>query len=204
MEGVDYLHHGVEFGLDANLVGGLSAVGVFAWGQHLYNSRPTANIYVDNSAEIVAENKLVYLKNYRIGGMPQTALSVGLKYSGKKFWFANLNFNYFVDIYLDPNPDRRTAEAVEGLVTSDPQWNQMVDQTKLPNGYNLTFSGGKSFSFKGKLLSIFVNVTNITNNRNFVAGGYEQLRYDKTVDKFPPKVAYMYGLNYFVMTTFRF
>jgi hypothetical protein len=24
------------------------------------------------------------------------------------------------------------------------------------------------------------------------------------VDKFPPKVAYMYGLNYFVMTTFRF
>jgi hypothetical protein len=116
MEDVDYWHQGIEFGVDGNIVGGLSANGVFAWGQHLYNSRPTATVYRDNSAELIDSNKTVYLRNYKIGGMPQSALSLGLKYSGKKYWFAGVNFNYFIDIYLDPSPDRRTVEAVEDLL----------------------------------------------------------------------------------------
>lgn len=205
MEGVNYWHQGVEFGFDANVVAGLSANGVFAWGQHLYDSRPTATVYVDNSAELLDENKTIYLKNYRIGGMPQSALSLGLKYSGKQYWFLGVNYNYFMDIYLDPNPDRRTAEAVATFVTEDPQWDATLDQVKLKNGYNLTLFAGKSFRIKEKYLSFFLNISNLTNNKEFQTGGFEQLRFDKTnVDKFPPKVAYMYGLNYFIMTTFRF
>jgi hypothetical protein len=38
-----------------------------------------------------------------------------------------------------------------------------------------------------------------------VTGGFEQLRYDtQNIGKFPPKLGYMYGLNYFVMATLRF
>lgn len=205
MEGVDYLNQGVEFGVDANIVGGLNANAVVAYGQYLYNSRPTASIYVDNSAEELASGKVIYLRNYKVGGMPQKAATIGLKYSGKKYWFAGANFNYFADIYLDPNPDRRTEEAVAGYIESDPQYLNTIQQTKLNNGYTVSMFAGKSFKISNYYLNINVNVNNLLNNTNFVTGGFEQLRYDsQNIDKFPPKIGYLYGLNYFVMATLRF
>ncbi|HIP35975.1 MAG TPA: Plug domain-containing protein [Crocinitomix sp.] len=205
MKGVDYLNHGLEFGLDAQVYGGFSVNAVVAYGQYLYTSRPTASIYVDNSAELLAENKTVYLKNYRVGGMPQSAYSIGVKYRGKKYWFAGANFNYYADIYLDPNPDRRTAEAVQNFVTTDPQWDKVLDQTQLSNGYSVSMFAGKSFKISNYYLNITVNISNLTNNQNYQSGGYEQLRYDVTnIDKFPPKLGYMYGFNYFAMAKLRF
>lgn len=205
MQDVDYFHQGIELGVDGKIYGGLSGNLVVAMGQHLYNSRPTASIYVDNSAELIAEDKTVYLQNYKIGGMPQSAASVGLKYSGKKYWFAGVNFNYFADIYLDPNPDRRTAEAVANFVESDPQFTQTIEQTKLDNGYSMSLFAGKSFKISNYFLNINVNINNLTNNTQFVTGGFEQLRFDsQKIDKFPPRLGYMYGLNYFLMATLRF
>lgn len=205
MQGVNYLDQGIEFGIDANVWGGFSVNAVAAYGQHLYNSRPTATISVDNSAEVLATDRVIYLTNYKIGGMPQSAYSAGIKYSGKKYWFAGANFNYYADIYLDPNPDRRTAEALEGYVETDPQVPQILDQTKLDNGYSVSLFAGKSFKISNYFLNINVNINNLTNNQQFVTGGFEQLRYDtQNIGKFPPKVGYMYGLNYFVMATLRF
>jgi len=205
MKGVNYLHHGLEFGFDTKIVGGLSANGALAYGQHLYTSRPTANVYVDNSAALLDENKTIYLINYKVGGMPQSALSFGLKYRGKKYWFAGANFNYYGDIYLDPNPDRRTAEAVANYVSTDPQVSQILDQTKLDNGYSVSMFAGKSFKISNYYLNFSVNISNLTNNQNYQTGGYEQLRYDvQNIDKFPPKLGYMYGFNYFAMAKLRF
>ncbi|MFT5821832.1 MAG: hypothetical protein ACI8ZM_003088 [Crocinitomix sp.] len=205
MKDVDYFHQGLELGVDGKIYGGLSGNIVLAMGQHLYNSRPTASIYVDNSAELIAEDKTVYLQNYKMGGMPQSAASVGLKYSGKKYWFAGVNFNYFADIYLDPNPDRRTAEAVANFVESDPQFTQTIEQTKLDNGYSMSLFAGKSFKISNYFLNINVNINNLTNNTQFVTGGFEQLRFDQQkINKFPPRLGYMYGLNYFLMATLRF
>lgn len=205
MEGVDYLHHGLEFGIDGNIYGGLSANAVVAYGQHLYNSRPTASIYVDNSAEVLARDKTVYLQNYKVGGMPQSAASFGLKYNGKKYWFAGANVNYFMDIYLDPNPDRRTEEAIANFVETDPQYRETIDQTRLENGYNVTLFAGKSFKINDYFLNINLNINNLTNNRSFQTGGFEQLRFDtQNINKFPSRVGYLYGLNYFLMATLRF
>lgn len=205
MQGVNYLDQGIEFGIDANIWGGFSVNAVAAYGQHLYNSRPTATITVDNSSEVLAEGRLIYLQNYKIGGMPQSAYSFGIKYSGKKYWFAGANFNYYADIYLDPNPDRRTEEALEGYVETDPQVSEILDQTKLENGYSISLFAGKSFKISNYFLNINVNINNLTNNQTFITGGFEQLRYDtQNISKFPPKLGYMYGLNYFVMATLRF
>lgn len=205
MEDVDYLHHGIELGVDGTIYGGLSANAVLAYGQHLYNSRPTASIYVDNSAEVLAEDKTVYLQNYKIGGMPQSAASLGLRYSGKSYWFAGANINYFMDIYLDPNPDRRTEEAVSSFVESDPQYLETIAQTRLDNGYSVSLFAGKSFKINDYFLNINLNINNLTNNTSFITGGYEQLRFDsQNINKFPPKLGYLYGLNYFLMATLRF
>lgn len=42
-----------------------------------------------------------YLKNYKQGGTPQQAFSVGLRYSSPKYWWISGNWNYFRDSYLD-------------------------------------------------------------------------------------------------------
>ena len=66
--------------------------------------------------------------------MPQQATSIGLKYNSPKYWYAGINYNYFTDIYLSPNPDRRTTEALAGYAEGYPYVNEIVDQTKLENG----------------------------------------------------------------------
>jgi hypothetical protein len=207
MTGVNNRHNGVELGLEWKISSTLIATGVFAHGKSIYSSRPNATISIDNSSELVAENRVVYLKNYRMGGMPQTAAAIGLRYNSPKYWFAGFNVNYFDHIYLDPNPDRRTAEAVEGYVVTDPQWGKILDQERLPAGFTVDLYGGKSFRIKklGHFINLNVSVSNLLNNRNFRVGGFEQLRYTPSnIDRFPPMYSYMFGITFFGMISYSF
>ncbi len=206
MTGVDQLFMGVEFGAEVNITPSLIANGAFTKGDYIYNSRPTATIVQDNSTTALAENKTIYFKNYKIGGIPQTAASLGLKYNSPKYWFTGLNFNYFTDIYLDANPDRRTEETISKYVTTDPQIAEVLNQTKLNDDYTLDFYVGKSWRIKHKYyIRLNVNINNILNNTDFQTGGFEQLRYDQNnIGKFPPKIGYMYGRTYFAMVSFSF
>jgi hypothetical protein len=138
--------------------------------------------------------------------MPQTAASLGLRYNSPKYWFAGFNANYFADIYIDVNPDRRTQEAVEGFVVTDPQWSLLIDQTKLPNQFTVDVFAGKSWRVKKKyFLNLNLNISNITNNRSFATGGFEQLRYNsQDINRFPPKVSYLYVTTYFLMLNWRY
>lgn len=207
MTNVDQSYKGVEFGLDATVATAWNVTAAFTKAQYLYTSRPLATVTVNNSSELLAKDKVVYLKNYHIGGMPETAASIGLKYNSPKYWYIGANYNYFADIYLSPNPDRRTAEALDGFVKGDPQVHQIIDQEKLDNGSSINVYLGKSHKFhkKNTILRINIIVNNVTNNQNFKTGGYEQLRYDsQNINKFPPKYGYMYGRNYFVMASYLF
>lgn len=206
MTGVDNRHMGLELGVEWNMTSTLTVTGVFAHGESTYNSRPTATIARDNDSELVAEERTVYLKNYRMGGMPQTAAALGLRYNSPKYWFAGFNVNYFDHIYLDPNPDRRTSEALEGYITSDPQWNEIIEQTRLDYGITVDLYGGKSWRLKGgQFINLNLSVSNLLNNRNFRTGGFEQLRYTPSdIDRFPPKYGYMFGITFFAMLSFSF
>ena len=206
MTGVDQEHKGVELGVEANLTSTWALTLVYAGGQYTYASRPTAIVTRNNSDEIFAQDRKIYWEGYRVGGMPQSAASVGLKYSSPKYWFAGFNANWFGNIYLDPNPDRRTAEALQNLVTSDPQWDQLLDQTQLDDNISVDAYAGKSWMFKNKYrLAVNLTVSNVFDNQEFRIGGFEQLRYDRmNVDRFPPKYSYLFGRNYFAMVTFSF
>jgi outer membrane protein W len=205
MMGVDHLHMGTELGLRARIAQTWELTAAYAGGQYLWNSRPSAKITRDNAPEVLADNRTVYLKNYRIGGTPQTAGSLGLRYNATKFWFAGFNSNYFGNIYLDPNPDRRTQEALGNFVTSDPQWSALIDQTKLDDNFTVDVYFGKSWRIKRKyFVNLNVNVTNVLNNTDFAVGGFEQLRYDRTnIDRFPPRLSYLFGRTFFAMVSFR-
>lgn len=205
MTGVDHLHMGGELGIRANITQTLELTAVYAGGQYLWNSRPTAKITRDNAPEVLAHNRKVFLKNYRIGGMPQTAASLGLRYNSPKYWFAGINGNFFGHIYLDPNPDRRTADAIGNYIPDDPQYEQVIEQTRLDDNFTVDLYIGKSWKIKKKYyLNINLNMTNVLNNQEFAIGGFEQLRYDRTdIDRFPPRLSYLFGRTFFAMITFR-
>ena len=206
MTGVSELHMGAEVAADVKLSPTWQLTAVYADGQFRYNSRPTATITRDNSDTALATGRTVYWKNYYIGGMPQRCASLGLRYSAPKFWSVGANANYFGNIYLAPNPDRRTAEALGNLVNEDPQWNELLDQTKLDDGFTVDLFFSKSWRVKKKYRVGFnLSVSNVLNYTDLVSGGYEQLRYVPTeIDKFPPKLSYMYGRTYYAMLTFSF
>lgn len=206
MTGVDQTHMGLELGVEAKLSPTWTATAVIAKGQYLYSSRPSATITRDNLDTTEVAGRTVYWKNYRVGGMPQTAMSLGARYNSPKFWSVGANLNYFADIYLDPNPDRRTQEALTNLVTDDPQWDKLLDQTKLDDGVTLDLFATKSWMYHKKYrIALNASVSNVLDNQDLITGGFEQLRFDtQNPDKFPARYGYMYGRTFFAMLTFSF
>ena len=132
--------------------------------------------------------------------------SIGARYNAPKYWFVGANFNYFGKIYIDANPDRRTEAALDGLVESDPQWNQLLEQQKLNDGYTLDVFAGKSWRIAHKYtIAANLSVSNALNNKELSVIAFEQLRYDtRDIERFPPKFAYMFGANYFLNVSFTF
>jgi hypothetical protein len=205
MNNVDKKHYGVELGISAKATQTITLTGALSAGRFLYASRPNATVTVDNSAEILVEDRTVYIKNYHEGSMPEFASSFGIKYRHPKYWFLGANINYYDEIYLNINPDRRTEEATDGYYQSDPQWDDLIDQTKLNSAYTVDLYVGKSLRINNKYyISINLNVTNVLDNQEFQIGGYEQYRYDANdIDKFAPKNFYMYGRMYFLNINLR-
>lgn len=215
MSGINTQHAGLEFGLEWAFSPGWKASTAIAAGQYIYTSRPTIGVYLDNLASKLRED-VAYIKNFYVPNMPQTAGTIGISYNSPKFWFVNLNFNYFDDIYLDFNPDRRTVNAVSYVATPEfsnqvvepgsPLWNSIIQQEKAPAGYTLDMFGGKSWKIRDLYLYLNVGVNNILDKKDFITGGFEQYRFDyesKDVNRFPSNYFYSFGRNYFISLALR-
>lgn len=209
---VDRRHAGVEMGAKVKLHPnwGLKLAGTV--GQHIFTSRPLATITQDNSAKVLAEGRVVYIKNFYVPGTPQSAGTIGLNYNSPHFWFVNLNANFFAKNYMDFNPDRRTKVGVD-LVNKNENpelWNSIIAQEELPSNYTIDVFFGKSWrvrlSNKNYFINLNVSVSNLLNNTQFITGGFEQFRFDyveKDVNKFPPRYFYGFGRNYSINLSVR-
>jgi hypothetical protein len=215
LSGLNALHKGLELGAEVKLTSTLSITGVAALGDNKYTSRPTAEITEENRPELIQETELVYLKNFYVSGTPQTALSAGLNYRSPNYWFLNANINYINHFYLDPNPIRRTTQAIQGVEPGSDEWKNILYQEKLPAAFTVDLFGGYSIKlnkyYKKASSNTFVyfniGVSNVLNNLKVITGGFEQMRFDfvdKDVDRFPPRYFYNYGRNYFVNLTLKF
>ena len=214
IENIGKTHVGAEFGMEAKVYKGLSVVAAAAFGRYYFDTRQNATVTVDNSAELLAKNVTVYSKNFYVP-TPQEAYTIGLDYRSPKFWFLNVNFNYFDHMYLDFNPIRRTASAVNGVEEGSPLWNDIINQTRLKSQYTVDVFAGYSWlmnrkfkDLKKRTFLVFnLGINNILNNENIVSGGFEQLRYDaaeKNTNKFPDRRFFAYGLNFFTSVGLRF
>jgi hypothetical protein len=214
LSNIDRVHFGGELGFEAKIAPGLSLNGAAAIGRYYFNSRQNATVTLDNTSALLSTDT-IYAQNFRVGSTPQEAYSLGLTYRSPNFWFVSLTGNYFDQMWLDFNPLRRSYAAVQDVEYKSDKWNQIIDQTRWNGQYTLDFFAGYSWKLprkyrvNGKSMFLVLNagVNNLTNNQNIITGGFEQLRFDfdnKDVNKFPPRLFYAYGLNYFLSATVRF
>ncbi|MBX2939366.1 MAG: TonB-dependent receptor [Ferruginibacter sp.] len=211
---IDKDHFGIEFGAEAKVYKGLSLTAAASVGRYRFISRQRGSITVDNSAELLARNTIIYSNNYYVP-TPQEAYTIGFAYNSPKFWWFNMNLNYFRHMYLDFNPLRRSETVTSGLEPGSELWNKIVDQEQLENQFTLDAFAGYSYmlnrNIKGlktrNYLVFTLGVNNILNNQEVVSGGFEQLRFDftgKDTERFPPRRFYAYGINFFASIGLRF
>lgn len=207
MTGVNQTHRGIEVGVEKKLFIAHTIQAAFGFGNFAYTNRPTAQAWQDNNNVNLFSDRTVYLKNYKVGGSPQLVSGIGYKYNAKKFWFAGIYFNYFDKIFIEPNPDRRTQEALSKYLENEvAQYTPVIDQEQLPRYFTLNANGGKSFRIKKKyFLNLNLSINNILNNKKIITSGFEQLRWDQNqINKFPNKYYYMTGATYMMIVNFSF
>lgn len=210
MSGVNSRSTGLEFGAEIKISSTFSVTGVAAIGQSFYTSNPKSiGVYRDNDTGQTPTTRNVYVKNYYLPVGPQHAYTLGMRYGPKKFWYANINLNYFDRNYVDVSPDQRSIEAIEGVPIGSQQYHAILDQQKLPPAFTMDISVSKSFMLnkfdkrisRSTFLYFNAGISNVLDNKNIQTGGFEQLRYDfanNNPDKFPPKYFYAYGRNFFI------
>lgn len=217
---IDKRHFGGELGMEAQIYKGLSASLVAAVGKYYYTSRQIGTLTIDNQPELI-QTDLIYSKNFYVANVPQQAYSLGLNYRSKKFWYVSANVNFFDRFYSDFAPTHRTERATDAVPYQSDQWYAIVNQERYnkKGQWTLDLSGGYSWrlkstfkNMKGKdagkhYLVLNTGISNVTNNRNFIVSGREQLRFDfaeKDATKFPSKYTYAYGINFYLNLTYRF
>jgi hypothetical protein len=214
LSNINRRHMGVEAALDVKVNPTLSVVAVASMGKFTYTGRANAVITQDNS-NTIAQTKLIYWKNYYVPSGPQKAYTLGLNYRSKKYWFLNINANYYTDNWLDFNPDRRTVEAVDLVPEGSAQWHAILDQKKADPAFTVDFFGGKSWRLNNIMKGVPSNyflyfnmgVNNLLNKKDIVVAGFEQLRYnfnERDPNTFPPKYFYGFGINFFASLALRF
>lgn len=207
LNGIEKTHMGTELAIEYKVSPSVSLTGVASLGDFRFSNRPQAYVVFDNSNRPLADGLPIFVENYFVSRTPQQAYSVGINYRSSRFWFLNVNINYFGKSYLDFNPLRRTAQAVSDIDYNSPEWHAIVDQELLPSAVTVDLFGGKSWKFGKHYIYLNVGIGNLLNNRNFITGGYEQLRFDFTDQnpaRFPPKYFYAYGFNYFANISYKF
>lgn len=206
MTNVNQNHSGIETGVEKTFMASHTLMGALGMGQFVYNNNPTAQAWQDNNNTSLFTNRTVYLNGYRLGTGPQVVTGIGYRYNGKKFWSVSIYYNYLDQIYLEPNPDRRTAEALNKYVDTDPQYKDITGQHQLRPYSLVNASAYKSFRLMKKYTLAFnLTVNNLLNNKNIQVAGFEQLRWDySNVYRFANKYYYMTGLTFMLNASLTF
>lgn len=232
MTGVDKRNMGVELGVQVKLTPTLTASGLANYGQYTYTNNPHLRFLADNplflGQSLAIEDYstyskdmgTTYLKNYKQGGTPQEAYTLGLRYSNPKYWWVGASWNYLGNSYLDPSPGVRTESFITSPVggvypgVTPEELDRVLVQNKLPSAFFFNLNAGKSWMIGKYYVMISGTLNNILGNKHYITGGFEQTRnttysdfqpdFDSGHMNFAPKYWYSQGRSYFVNVQFRF
>lgn len=207
ISGIDQRHLGIELGAEIKLGTMFSIILAGNYGDYRYSDRAQVTMNAENGTDFEGQKeRTVYWKNYHVSGTPQLATTAGLKFN-HKYWWVNINANYFDKIYCDLNPERRTSTARGSLDVNSELYHQVADQEKLKGQFTLDLSVSKSWKVKDYLIGFNLSITNLLNNKNLVTTAWEQYRFDYTdynVGKFGNKYYYAFGTTFYLGINFTF
>ena len=218
-KGLDKQNIGAELGLEYQATPTIKVIGSAAYGQYIYSNNPDVALSVDGR-QAQGLNPVVgfgqsHLKNYRQGGMPQQAYSLGVEYRDPKFWWVGVNGNYMADSYVDVDPLLRTNNFFQipgfsGLAfpeATEERAKFLLKQEKFNPFYLLNLTGGKSWRIDGKTVGFFASINNVL-DEVYKTGGFESARnanyrelnmdYASGTRSFGSRYFYGYGRTYFV------
>ena len=200
---MDRIHYGAELGLEWDVTPSLQYQLAGGIGRFAYSNRPTIQIISDDG--MTNQTDIAYLKNYRLGGFPQSAFATGLRYS-INYWNIGATVSYYADIYTDMFPERLTKYALEGYTPEHENYRKITHQEKLDNSFIVDLYVSKSWRIADSYyLGFNLSVDNLLNNTDFAYSAYQQFRLDKrNPDRFQSKYNYMWGRQLFVNLNFRF
>jgi len=215
LTGVQKDYYGVELGMKFKVTSNfnINLLGSFAEAKYTKN---TDVVYLLSNAGIPQQD-VCYNKGMRESGTPLAAVSLGLRYSVKG-WYFNLNGNYYDRIYLSYSPNMRYTKNLSSAnkINADGSFD-VPEQAKSNGGFMLDGSIGHTFRVAHHPLNVNLMVTNITNNRKLCTGGYEQSRSNYSTNKNGqtgserlydfvqnPKKFYAQGINFMLNLNYRF
>ncbi|MBA5629131.1 TonB-dependent receptor [Moheibacter lacus] len=232
---VDKLFFGGEFALEAQLTTTLTLSAVASVGQYTYDNNPTYQRFSDSNfidgdegtaGQMVTfgstSPETAYMENYRLAVGPQQGFSLGLEYRAPQYWWIGATGNYLAANYLDIAPFKRTSSFLTYETASGTQpypqssdealVRSLLEQQELSSEFMLNLNAGKTFRFGKYYMGISANVNNVLDNRDYVTGGFEQIRLGnlpEAMDEgnqsmFGPKYWYDRGRSYFINVFFRF
>ena len=199
LSGIGRTHYGTEIGFEYKLNPTFTIQGAANIGNYYFDKRPLADITKDNTSSLVADNRLVYMKNFNVANTPQEAYGLSLRFNAFYRIYGSLSVNYYRRMYIDVNPDRRTGFAVDGLSDASSQYQGIIDQEEVEDAYTVDLFIGRSWNVKKCYVQANISVNNLLNDQSIRTGGFEQLRYDyeqKDINKFPPRYFYMFGTTF--------
>lgn len=218
---IDKRNMGLELGLEYQITSTIKAIATAARGQFTYSNNPNVSINQDalatpDNTNPVSDFGQATLKDYRIPGTPQTALSFGMEYRDPKFWWIGANINYLADNYIDVAPVLRTSNFFSDPVdisgfafpeATEQRARELLKQEKFDPFTLLNLTGGKSWRIQGNTVGFFASVNNVL-DVIYKTGGFEQARnstyrelnqdVSSGTPSFAPKYFYGYGRTYFV------
>ncbi len=207
--GIGRQHTGVEMAVEARPWTSWTFTAAANLGEYIYTSRPTMYLTLDNTSQVILDGVTTYQKNFYVPRTPQTTASAGVRYEGKRFWFANLTLNWADNFWYQFDPTRRTAGFVETFERGTDLWRLIIDQQRAPAAFTLDFFGGKSWRInRNTFVYLNVGVNNLLNNLNIVTSGRDAYRnaYRNEVTDvrlYSSQITYAPGTNYFISLALR-
>ncbi len=209
ISGIGQRHLGLEWALDAKLMGQWHFQTGIHLGNFVYNNRQFASITVDNTADELSQ-VIIYAKQHPIGGAPQQAISIGFNNRTKGNWFWSLNANFFDKQWMVWNPIRRTSEAIYPVDPNSEKGQRLLLQERLPPQTILNLYVSKRFNSRrngNAIMDLSMSINNLLNKQDLLISASEQLRFDfdnRDPEKFAPKYFFGQGLTMNCSINFHF
>lgn len=212
LKGVHTRYKGIEIGAAYKITPSVTLSAAATFARYQYKNRPKGTRSYENGMR-PDTTQVVYLKNFYVGGTPQTAVNVGIDWAAPKSWFFNVNASWMGDAYVNLSPIRH--EALPNLWEKYPSYEELeskmaelAHQDKLRDAFVVNASIGKLIYLDRKTsMNINLNVDNLLNNKKIQTYAYQQGRFDYTnydAGKYPNKYFYAQGIRVYLNVGIRF